>query len=246
MTAGGIRPAAPLPLEEWEKKLRWRFAPLLIFAGMMISLGAAAATSLLLPRHTLTGIPSDPDARAAFALLRGQTPPGMGGLRFGSEWTGETGPGVGQTAPVAAEEAAVLLARAQARRPFDARLPAALAHLDLARRRVEHAERGYRRALVLAPHYGEARLGLGVALALQAERDADPLEQRALRLEAIAQFAAVGSEDAVHAHALYDRAVLLARVGRRAEAEQRAAEYLRAYGGDAWGDSLRVRLRWEM
>ena len=246
MTAGGIPPAAPLPVAEWERKLRWRFAPLLIFLGMMIGLAAAAAISLLVPRRTLTGVPPDPDAQAAFALMRGRTPPRMGGLRFGSELTGGTGAAGAQAAPAVADQAAVLLARAAGRHPLDARLPAALAHLDLSRRRFEHAERGYRHALVLAPQYGEARLGLGVALALHAERDADPLEQRALRLQAIAQFAAVGAGDPVHAPALYDRAVLLARVGRHAEAEQRASEYLRAYGGDAWGDSLRLRLGGEM
>ena len=229
-------------MAEVERRLQWRFAPILLFVAMMAGLAAVAAVSLLAPRRTVSGIPGDTDAQAAFVLMRGQAPAGMGALRFRSELTGEAGPGDSEPVPAAAAEARTLLARAQARRPLDARLPAALAHLDLARRMLAHAERGYRRALILAPHYGEARLGLGVALVLRAESEPDPLEQRSLRLQAVAQFAAVSGDDPVHAHALYDRAVLLARVGRRAEAERRADEYLRRYGGSAWAESLAARL----
>src|SRR5438132_481463 len=114
--------------------------------------------------------------------------------------------------------------------------------LGLARRRFEHAARGYRRALLLAPYYGEARLGLGMALALDAEREVNPLEQRSLRLQAIAQFAAVPEYDPVHAHALYDRTLLLAVVGRRAEAERKARDYMRLDGQSAWAESLGARL----
>ena len=237
--------APPPALEELDRRLRWRLVPLLIFLAMMIGLAAVAAVSLLTPRHPVTGIPGDPDARAAFARVRGQAPPGMGGLRFRSELTGEAAPRVSQPAAAAAEEADALLARAEARHLLDPRLAAARAHLDLARRRFEHAERGYRRALLLSPYYGEARLGLGLALALDAEREANPLEQRSLRLQAIAQFAAVPANDPVHAHALYDRAVLLAEVGRRAEAERHAREYLRGDGESAWAESLGARLHAE-
>lgn len=243
MTESGLH-QGPLPaLVELERRLRWRFAPLLLFVAMMVGLGTAAAISLLAPRSTVAGIPGDADALAAFTLMRAQAPPGMGALRFRSELTGEAEAGRPPLDPATAVEAQALLARAQARHPLDPRIPAALGHLDLARRRFEHAERGYRRALVLAPHYGEARLGLGVALALRAERDVDALERRALRLQAVAQFAAVPPADPAHAHALYDRAVLLAEVERRAEAERMAREYLRAYPGDAWAESLGVRLQ---
>jgi tetratricopeptide (TPR) repeat protein len=238
------RAAAPPPaLEELDRRLRWRFVPLLIFLAMMIGLAAAAAVSLLTPRRPVTGIPGDPDARAAFALVRSQAPPGMGALRFHSELTGESGLRAPPLAAGVADEAYALLGRAEARHPLDPRLTAARGHLDLARRRFRHAERGYRRALLLAPHYGEARLGLGAALALDAEREANPLEQRSLRLQAIAQFAAVPANDPVHAHALYDRAVLLTEVGRRAEAERHARDYLRGDGESAWAESLGVRMR---
>lgn len=243
MTGGAFHQGPLRALVELERRLRWRFAPLLIFVAMMVGLGAAAAVSLLAPRGTVAGIPGDEDARAAFTLMRAQAPPGWGGLRFRSELTGEAEAGRPPLDPATVVEAQALLSRARARHPLDPRLPAALAHLDLARRRFEHAERNYRSALVLAPHYGEARLGLGVALALCAEREADPLEQRALRLQAVAQFAAVPAGDPAHGHALYDRAVLLAELGRRAEAERRAREYLSGYGGDAWAESLGVRLQ---
>jgi hypothetical protein len=240
-------PAATSPpgLQELDRRLRWRFVPLLIFVAMMIGLGVAAAISLLRPRDLVTGIPDDGDARAAFALISAQPSPGTGALRFRSELTGETEPHGPQPAPAAAVAARGLLARAQGRHLFDPRLPAALAHLDLVRHRFEHAERSYYRALMIAPHYGEARLGLGVALALHAERESEHLEQRSLRLQAIAQFAAVPAKDPLREHALYDRVVLLAEVGRSAEAARRAREYLRDHGGGAWAESLRARVATE-
>jgi hypothetical protein len=235
-------PAPPLAVAEIERRLRWRFAPLLLFLAMMVGLAAVAAISLLAPPRTVAGIPGDPEVQAAFALMRGQAPVGMGPLRFRSELTGEAAPGFSQPDPAAAAEAQELLARAQARNPLDARVLTARAHLNLARRMYAHAERRYRRALMLAPHFGEARLGLGVALALRAEQEANPLEQRSLRLQAVAQFAAVPADDPVGVHALYDRAALLAQVGRRAEAERRARDYLRGDSGSAWADSLEARL----
>jgi tetratricopeptide (TPR) repeat protein len=235
--------APPQPgLQELDRRLRWRFVPLLIFVGMMIGLGFAAAISLLRPRDYISGIPDDDDARAAWALIGAEPPPGTGALRFHSELTGEAQPRGPQLAPAAASEARALLLRARARHLLDPRLPVALGHLDLARRRYEHAERDYQRALMIATHYGEARLGLGVAFALHAEREAQPLEQRSLRLQAIAQFAAVPVKDPVHEHALYDRVLLLAEVGRSREASRRAREYLQEYGGTAWAESLRARV----
>jgi len=235
--------AVPPPgLQELDRRLRWRFVPLLLFGGMMVGLGVAAAVSLLRPRDVITGISDDADARSAYALIRAQRPPGTGALRFHSELTGEAEPGGPQPAPTAASAARALLERAEARHLLDPRLPAALGHLDVARHRYEHAERSYHRALMIAPHYGEARLGLGVAYALHAERETNPLEQRSLRLQAIAQFAAVPAKDPVREPALYDRALLLAEVGRSEEAARRAREYLRDYGGGAWAESLRARV----
>ena len=229
-------------LAEIERRLKWRFAPLLIFAAMMLGLGAVAAVSLTAPIRIVTGVPEDPDARAAFALVRVQPPPGLEGMRFHSELTGDAVPGGARLEPRESEKAKALLAAAARRSPLDPRLPAAIAHLDLARRRFGEAERGYRHALVLAPHHGEARLGLGVALALRADGDADPMEQRSVRLQALAQFAAVRALDPVHEPALFDRVTLLARVGRREEAMARSREYVARYGSGPWADSLESRL----
>jgi len=229
-------------MAEFERRLRWRFAPLLLFLTMIVGLAVVAAISLLAPPRTVSGIPGDADVHAAFALMRGEKPVGTGALRFRSQLTGEAAAGYSQPDPAAAAEAQDLLARAQARHPLDARILTARAHLNLARRMFAHAERRYRRALVLAPHFGEARLGLGVTLALRAENEANPLEQRSLRLQAIAQMAAVSAGDPLRAHALYDRAMLLAQVGRHAEAERWAREYLRGEGGSVWADSLEARL----
>ena len=236
------RPPAPPAPAEIDRRLSWRLTPLLVFLGLMIGLGAAAAVSLLAPRRVVSGIPEDADMRAAMDIMLAEAPIGMGGLRFRSALTGEAGPGVSQPGPLPTERARALVARAGGRRPFDPRPAASIAHLDLAQRMFAHAERGYRRALMLAPHFGEARLGLGVSLALRAEREADPLERRSLRLQAVAQFAAVPAGDPVHAHALYDQATLLERVGRHAEAEDRALEYLRGDPASAWADSLASRL----
>ena len=49
------------------------------------ALTSAAAVSLLRPRHPVTGVPDDPDAEAAFALVRAEKPAGMGALRFRSQ-----------------------------------------------------------------------------------------------------------------------------------------------------------------
>lgn len=227
----------PAPAEI-DRRLRWRLAPLLIFLGMMIGLGTAAALSLLAPRRIVSGLAEDTDMLAARDIVRAEAPIGMGGLRFGSALTGDAGPGVSQPAVLPTERARALINRTGSRRPLDPRPTASMAHLDLAQRMFAHAERGYRRALMMAPHFGEARLGLGVSLALRAEREADPLERRSLRLQAVAQFAAVPAGDPLHAHALYDRATLLARVGRNAEARTLGLEYLRADPESAWADSL--------
>ena len=235
-------PGSPPALAEIERRLRWRFAPLVIFLAMMISLGAAAAISILAPIRIVRGIPDDPEARAAFALVRAGEPPGLEGLRFTSELTGEAAAGGARPVLAVAERALALLAAAEKRSPLDPRLPTAIAHLDLVRRMFAHAERGYRRALALAPHHGEARLGLGVALALRADTEADALVQRSLRLQAVAQLAAVPGSDPVHEEALFDRVTLLARVGRRTEAERLAHEYRRRYGSGAWSDSLNAKL----
>lgn len=235
-------PAPPSAVAEIERRLRWRAAPLLFFVALMAGLAAVAMLSLFAPRSVVRGIPDDEDARAAFRVMRDQPPFGTGTLRFRSELTGESEPGVALPDPGTAEAARRLLTRARGRRPLEPRLPGALAHLDLAQRRLARAERGYRIAILLAPHYGEARLGLGVALALRAEREADPLAQRSLRLQAVAQFAAVLQGDPVYEHAFHDRVALLFEVGRSAEAERLLREYRHGHAGGVPAGSLASRL----
>ena len=52
------------------------------------------------------------------------------------------------------------------------------------------------------------------------------MAQRQHFLRAIAQFAALDPRDAEYEEALYDRALLLERVGRKAEAARYAREYV--------------------
>jgi hypothetical protein len=136
-------------------------------------------------------------------------------------------------------EASALIGRARARRPGDPRLALCVAHLDLARRDYARAARGYQDVLDREERCPEARLGLGFTLASQARLTPDFLEARGLELRAIAQFAAVREREAPYLAALYDRATLLARVGRTAEARARAAEYLARDPAGPWADALR-------
>src|SRR5436309_8091181 len=117
-------PAANLPMAEIERRLRWRFVPLVLFLVMMVGLGAAAALSLLTSRRTVTGAPDDRDARVAFALAREKIELGAGSLRFRSELTGEGVPGWPFTPAVAAaaEQVEALLSLAASRHPLDGRI----------------------------------------------------------------------------------------------------------------------------
>jgi len=119
---------------------------------------------------------------------------------------------------------------------------AALGALALARHDYTAAATRYREACERAPHYGEGRLGWGVALALDASRTADPWQRRALTLRAIAQFAAVDASLPEYPHALYDRARLLAEVGRATEARTMADRYLALDPSGPWAERLRSEL----
>jgi len=139
----------------------------------------------------------------------------------------------------AAEQA---LAHYTRRHPGEPRVRAALGALALARHDYTAAATRYREACERAPHYGEGRLGWGVALALDASRTADPWQRRALTLRAIAQFAAVDASLPEYPHALYDRARLLAEVGRATEARTMADRYLALDPSGPWAERLRSEL----
>jgi tetratricopeptide (TPR) repeat protein len=192
---------------------------------MLVVLGGMGVASLLAPTPLTTGLPDDPDVAEARAIVGEARRLELGGLRLSSAM-GIVGGGTPADAAMAraiAPRAEVSLERAWRRLPRDPRIEAALGHLELAAGRYEHAERRYRDAIGRAATYGEARLGLGVALAMQARLALDPNVERTRQLAAIAQFAAVPERDPHHAEALHNRIMLLRDVGRDAEADRLAA-----------------------
>jgi tetratricopeptide (TPR) repeat protein len=231
-----------LPVEALDSRLRWRFVSLVGFGAWMLALGGAAALSLLAPIRTVSGLPDDGDARGAQQFVRNHFPFGTGPYRFASALTGEARAGWPYSAEAAdaAAMAEALIARARKHASLEPRLIASLGHLDLGRRLFKRAESRYRLALELAPHYGEAHLGLGVALALSAEFENDALDRRGLRLAALAQFIAVREDDPVYPHALYDRVLLLEDVGRHAEAERAVRAYLALDPSSEWAGRLKA------
>ena len=232
------------PVAEIERRLHWRVLAIGGFIALMVMLAVIAAVSVLVPPRLVAGLPDDADATAASALLHARLPMRAGALRFRSTLTGEAPPGAvfGAGEARLAERAARLLERAHARRRGDPRLEVALAHLDLARQRHLLAERRYRAVTDRGVDSPEARLGLGVALALQADAARDPLWARMLRLEAIAQFAAVDPRDSTCTVALYDRALLLDQVGRHSEARRAMREYAARDSVSPWAGRLRRAL----
>jgi len=223
------RPTAlPPPVVEIERRLHWRVLSLAGFLALMITFAVMAAISVLVPARLVTGLPDDPEMAAVRADLRGLLPMRAGELRFRSALAGEAPPGAVFDAGTAArvERARPQVERVRDRRRGDTRLEVALAHLDLALQRYLRAETRYRAVTDRGADVPEAHLGLGVALALQAAAETDQLRAHALRLEAIGQLTAVNRRDEAYEPALYDRALLLEEVGRRAEAARCAREHL--------------------
>ena len=175
--------------------------------------GVAVVSQVTRPR-LVTGLPDDADLRAATALVGGRTLHETGRLRFTSALLGEGGVGEAFTAleQMRARRAELLATRARDRHPWDARAWAALGALEVVQGNWRGAERSYRAALDRTPHFGEARLGLGVTLALRARLSPEPFRPRALELAAIAQFAAVPESDPAYEPALWNRATLLTQV----------------------------------
>lgn len=213
----------------------------LAFLGLIAGLAIVALMSQIARPQLLTGLPDDPDLRAAQHLVHDRTLPEHGTLRWTSTLLGEGGTS-GTFATLErrrAQRAAEYVASAQKRRAWDARVSSAAAALALVQSDYRGAERDYRAAVDRNPHYGEARLGLGVTLALRARFEPGALRPRALLLAAIAQFAAVPARDPARPHALWNRAVLLREVGREGEARRIAAAYLLIDGRSTWADALR-------
>ena len=222
----GTPPPIPIPVEELDRKLKWGFIPILVFAGWMLVLAVIAALSLMRAPRPTAGLPRDADVAEAQALVLGRFP-APETYQWRAELLGGFAPAGSLTLEtlMRAARAETLLERAVARDPLDGRLQAALASLDLARGSYGRAVHRYQRALDLAPHYPEGRLGLGVALALEAEQQTNPLERRSEQLKALGQLGAVRAGQPGEREALYDRAWIEAQVGRRAESQASAARY---------------------
>jgi len=234
----------PAPVAEIERRLHWRAIGIAGFLAIILALAVMAAVSVLAPRRMVAGLPDDADLTAATAILHARLPMRLGALRFRSALTAETPPAAvfGAEQPALIAQAEFLVERARSRHRGDPRLDVALAHLELARQRYAAAERAYRAVTDRGVDSPEARLGLGLALARQADAESDALRARALRLEALAQLVAVDPRDPAQRAALYDRVVLLARIGRRAEALRLARDYAASDTSREWTERLRREL----
>jgi cytochrome c-type biogenesis protein CcmH/NrfG len=214
--------APPPPVTEIERRLRWPWLSTLLFLLMLAGLLAVAAASLWVRPSHPHGLPGD----AALAEAAGLPDAGLGVLSDGlrvraAVFGGEPRSHASDAASLArAAHAESVLTAWSGAHPTDARGHAALGALALVRHDHAEAAAHFRRACDLAPHHGEARLGWGVALALQSDLTPDPAQRRALLLKAIAQFAAVdpSDEDEWRAAQL-NRARLLEEAGRNAEAQ---------------------------
>ena len=211
-----------------------RSLPSFGFLLALLALGGLALGTLATPARIITGLPEDPPFERVRAELWNRLRVETGELRLQAALLGDRGEA--DSALAAASRASVLAAIG--RGPGDPRALATLAFVDLVARRLKDAERSYREAIGRAPTYGEARLGLGVTLALRAAAEDDDERARGLRLRAISQLASVPTGDPCYAVALYDRARLLVRVGRADEARHWADAYLARDPGSAWSGAL--------
>ena len=235
---------APPPVAELERRLSWPALPTLLFLAILALLLTLAGISLWLrPAHP-TGLPVDPPLLAAMGLPDAGLGVVTADLRFrAAALGGEPASRPGSALELArAREAERLLKRWTVRHPGEPRARAALGALALVRHDYATASNRYREACERAPHYGEGRLGWGVALALDAERTNDAWHRRELTLRAIAQFAAVDPSDREYLPALYNRARLLAEVGRRPDALAFARRYLALDPESPWAIRLRREL----
>ncbi len=208
---------------------RWRALPTVLFAANLTLLLTAGIVSITMQPRRPRGLPDDAAAQVVRNVVGGRIAVATGPLRWQAAVLG--GAPIANHAPDAEMLTFVRGARSSLeqvarRHPRDPRAQAAIAALQLAVHDHAGAAHRYRAACERAPHYGEGRLGLGVALALLAERTPEIWQARQLRLEAIAQFAAVDAVDSLYTDALHDRALLLAEVGRTQEAARFARELL--------------------
>jgi len=214
---------------------RGRRLSVFAFPLALLALGAVAILALRMPAVIVTGLPAEPGIEDVVASVHGRLGVESGELRLHSTLLGDGG----------SPDVALAVRTAQRLRDGDEtwagdpRRWVAIAALELAANRPSEAERFYRRAADAASGYGEARQGLGVALALRAATEGGAARARGLRLRAISQLAAVNEADPAYDAALYDRALLLARVGRSEEAQRWAAAYLARDPESHWAVAMR-------
>jgi tetratricopeptide (TPR) repeat protein len=223
------------------KRQAWSTASLVLFGFILLGLLGVGWWEFTHQPKLVQGLPSDPAIQAATTLLAGPLEVPAGDLRFASSLDSL---GEEPLIPGAPSDLRKLgqvehwVREAQKRHPWDPRIECLLGHLDLTRRRYETALRHYGTAVGRASRYGEARLGYGVTLALEAQTEGNSRRARAFTLRAIGQLAAVDQADAFYLPALYDRAILLERVGRPKEAAEAARKYLSLEPRSVWSAAL--------
>jgi tetratricopeptide (TPR) repeat protein len=221
----------------------WSPTSLVLFGLLLTALLGIGVCQLLQSPRLVQGLPDDPSVRAALMMLNGPLLVSAGDLRFETSLDREASGDLPVPPPLAADmkrlgEAERWLREGQRRHRFDPRYDCLLGHLDVARHRYEMAERHYATAVARASRYGEARLAYGVTLALEADTEGDQRRARRLLLRAIGQLAAVDPRDPFYLPALYDRALLLDRVGRPKDAVMAARRYVQLEPGSVWSASL--------
>lgn len=236
--------SSPAQVAEFERRLRWPALPTLFFLGFLGLLLLVAGLSMWLRPDHPSGLPQDAALLAEAHLPDPTLGVLLGPLRFeAAAFGGEPADGPIDAAALERVDAAErVLARWSRRHPAEPRARAALGALALVRHDYLTAANRYREACERSPHYGEGRLGWGVALAREAARTSDPWQRRALALRAIAQFAAVDAADPVYLPALYNRTRTLAEVGRHEEARTFAERYLAREAEGEWAERLRKEL----
>ena len=222
----------------------WSRASLILFGVILVALTAVGLYERTRRPPLVQGLPDDPAVQAGIMALGRSVTVRSGDLRFETGLDHLLSEPQGIPAPPGPPDYQRLaegerwFREAGKRHRSDPRIECLLGHLDLARHRFEGAERHYAAALWRGSRYGEARLGLGVTLALRAQTEGNIRRARALTLRAIGQLAAVDTADPFYLPALYDRALLLDRVGRPKEAVAAARQYLEVEPRSAWAASL--------
>lgn len=238
-----LPPSLPQAVPEIERRMRWRLLPTIVFIALLVLLLVISLVALFTRPEHPSGLPEHPAVAQARGLVAQGVRVNTGELRYRAALLGgdtnDRAPAA--DAPARLAEARRLLQRAERSGALrgDARMAASIGALWLAEHGYRRAEGEFRRAVEKSPHYGEGRLGLGVALALRADLTNELWQSRALRLQAAAQFAAVDARDEAYPHAMYDRALMLARVGRPREAARCAWAYFRMDSTSAWALALR-------